>query len=714
MKKFTTLKTLLVGLLALGATSAWAVEVTETYDFGAFITTNGAPALTTSGDAIAQSGTSAKVGSVYLINNPSNNGVTLDLNGRFAVDYAQNAGSQIRFMWRSSTNAYQHGLAGNWNSKGTADPQGAARFSILNLKAGDKITLTYAKQSGRAADPYTCGTSLTDVNADVALASGTEYTVAANGNVDLYFINNNFAISKIVIKTEGVETVSAPVVKEIGAKNAQRYVSMTSGTSTIGGDVSTYYTLDGSNPTNSSNLYTEPILVNGGVTVKAVSYSTGGTYSEISSLTTDNSGSLQLNVPAINAVNLTETGGKYTVTISATSNNASVLGNPTATLSATFDGEDVTESVIAGTFVPSKDGVLTVTAEADGYTSSNSSVKVYGSYVQTWQSIDYSSLVGTEAVQEALGTDWTLLEDHGRWASWAEASYNFYQYGVGSIVNITIDNNIYMRNVVVLAESMGLGRNVTGGEAISIKNTTAGDIVKFEIYNGFGANINKGTNTYFSYAVSDGINRPSMNSNNANLLVQAAIYSPATTTATIGEKGFATFASPYNVKLPSGVTAYTAKVSGNYVNFTEVESGEIPANKGVLLQGPAGEITLDVIATATALGSNDFKVNTSGATFDAAENTTYFAMVKDSELTFGTVNPASVAIPANKAYLAVPAAVSVETGARLIAIFDGEATAINTVENAKAGNTIYNLNGQRVDKAQKGLYIVNGKKTIVK
>ena len=190
---------------------------------------------------------------------------------------------------------------------------------------------------------------------------------------------------------------------------------------------------------------------------------------------------------------------------------------------------------------------------------------------------------------------------------------------------------------------------------------------------------------------------------------------PSTVTATIGANGFSTFASEYNVKLPSGVTAYTAQVSGNYVNFTEVESGEIPANKGVLLKGTTGEITLDVIATATALGSNDFKVNSSGATFDAAENTTYFAMVKDrNPLTFGTVNPATVAIPANKAYLAVPAAISIESGARLTAIFDGEATAIKTVENAKAGKTIYNLNGQRVNKAQKGLYIVNGKKTIVK
>lgn len=192
---------------------------------------------------------------------------------------------------------------------------------------------------------------------------------------------------------------------------------------------------------------------------------------------------------------------------------------------------------------------------------------------------------------------------------------------------------------------------------------------------------------------------------------EEADYNADHVKATIGSNGYTTFASSENVSLPSGVTAYTAEVSGNYVNFTKVENGEIPANTGVLLEGTAGEITLDVVATATALGTNDFKVNTSGATFAAAENTTYFAMVKDSDpLKFGTVNPSTVAIPANKAYLAVVG----NSEARLTVTFDGETTAIKSIDNAETSNAIYNLNGQRVEKAQKGLYIVNGKKTIVK
>ena len=45
-------------------------------------------------------------------------------------------------------------------------------------------------------------------------------------------------------------------------------------------------------------------------------------------------------------------------------------------------------------------------------------------------------------------------------------------------------------------------------------------------------------------------------------------------------------------------------------------------------------------------------------------------------------------------------------------------TGIETVKTAEAidlnNAVIYNLNGQRVEKAQKGLYIINGKKVVVK
>ena len=41
-------------------------------------------------------------------------------------------------------------------------------------------------------------------------------------------------------------------------------------------------------------------------------------------------------------------------------------------------------------------------------------------------------------------------------------------------------------------------------------------------------------------------------------------------------------------------------------------------------------------------------------------------------------------------------------------------TSISTVKSNVMNNAIYNLNGQKVQKAQRGLYIINGKKVVVK
>ncbi|MBQ8487319.1 MAG: hypothetical protein IJ533_06695, partial [Prevotella sp.] len=65
-------------------------------------------------------------------------------------------------------------------------------------------------------------------------------------------------------------------------------------------------------------------------------------------------------------------------------------------------------------------------------------------------------------------------------------------------------------------------------------------------------------------------------------------------------------------------------------------------------------------------------------------------------------------VGANTAYL--PADIA---GARAFYGF-GDATAISAVKTVKADGEVYNLNGQRVAAPQKGLYIVNGKKVIIK
>lgn len=190
-----------------------------------------------------------------------------------------------------------------------------------------------------------------------------------------------------------------------------------------------------------------------------------------------------------------------------------------------------------------------------------------------------------------------------------------------------------------------------------------------------------------------------------------------TVPATISASGYCTFATPYPLDL-TGVTAYKAtSVNGTTVHF-EALNQTVPANTGVLLKGTAnGTVNIPVASEGAEVNDNLFMVNTSGNTFEANDIDTYyyFGLINGSDLTFGTFNPNTVAIPANKAYLKV-AKSNFYSGARLSFSFDEDTTTgiTNNKRETISNNRYYNLNGQRVDNPTKGMYIVNGKKVIIK
>ena len=418
--------------LALWGTGAWAdVTITETYDFGSFITENGAPTLTVSGDDIAQAGTSAKVGSVKLINNPVINGNTLDLKSRFAVDYDANANMQIRFMWRSSNAAYQHGLAGNWFNPGAADPQGAARFSILSLKAGDKVTITFAMQSGRTANPFTCKANAITygdndpVGVDEALTSGTEYTMTADGNLDLYFTNNNFAISKIVIVTTSDVAVIDPTATITGADGIARKFTLeclTEGAtiyyaeSELDKDANGWITYSGEASTSESTIY-------------AYAKDNAGNSSNIISFATGAGTEVSLNAPTVihSGIN------KYIIR----SNQNSVVGKPTATINYQLDGVSNTSTESSVEITVEKDGSLTYWLTADGYTGTREvTIDTYAGVETTVdQTIDFRT--GTDNSWAIKGEAVAINGDQSEFFQYKDQNGNIV---AGDILATTFNN----------------------------------------------------------------------------------------------------------------------------------------------------------------------------------------------------------------------------------------------------------------------------------
>lgn len=176
-------------------------------------------------------------------------------------------------------------------------------------------------------------------------------------------------------------------------------------------------------------------------------------------------------------------------------------------------------------------------------------------------------------------------------------------------------------------------------------------------------------------------------------------------------EGYATFSSTYDVTVPSGLTAsYASAVSDGKITWANVTT--IKAGKGALLQGTAGSTYRFTPATDADNGTDMME-----AIPDEVQLTNpsgYYAYILskvNNKLGFYKVNSNGGSwVNPGTAYLKVPV-----SAAREFYLFgDDELTSINAVENVKMEGQAYNLNGQRVAQPTKGLYIVNGKKVIIK
>ena len=162
----------------------------------------------------------------------------------------------------------------------------------------------------------------------------------------------------------------------------------------------------------------------------------------------------------------------------------------------------------------------------------------------------------------------------------------------------------------------------------------------------------------------------------------------------------------------SGLKAYVATAaSAGKVTLTEVEAA-VPAGTPLMLIGTAGtEYTVPVAASAEAPATNMFLAGDGTTTFDG---TTYdYILYSDGQ--FYQIGSGTVAT--TKAYLHCESDPTAGATSRGLTIsFGDEASGISQIENgAKATeNAVYNLSGQRVNQPTKGLYIVNGKKVLVK
>ena len=188
---------------------------------------------------------------------------------------------------------------------------------------------------------------------------------------------------------------------------------------------------------------------------------------------------------------------------------------------------------------------------------------------------------------------------------------------------------------------------------------------------------------------------------------------------TIKDTGKTTWCSEYDLDFTNveGVKAYTAT---GYNNITKTiwltRVMEVPAGTGILVKGDAGTYKIPHAEVQSAYAN--WFVGNLGETISISatdgDKTNYYLSGKDG--TFKSVN-GNANIGKNKAYLQLPT--SVFGGTRSIGIsYDDEdgTTSIKDLTPAlsEGEGAWYTLQGQRVAKPGKGLYIKNGKKVIVR
>lgn len=615
--------------------------------------------------------------------------------------------------------AFQNVSSRVWSIKdaGMTVNGGDSHFALLNLKAGDKVTIVISSGNIKIRKGNAYNTTTTANNGDWEdFISGHEYVMDKDGAFMLQG-KNGVVISSIKLETVASETISKPTINVTGTNGIKRIITITPGVGSMGSKATaTYYTLDGSNPTESDTReeYSEPFEIEETKQIKAVSY-LSELASEIDEKEVTAGVKEKLATPVIYVSSFINNGVYYTPIFDVRIDNSTVIGSPEAVLSIKLIKKDGTElSGLSFPYTPSEAGELVVTASAEGYEESESKLQVFVNYALEKSTVDLSK-VNSSNIAEEFGSTWTVSTSSTRWSNWSKTggvdadgtSNGGEQYYTASSSDgeTTIYDFLKVGNGTNLLIGYGMGRNDKAGSCwieAPVKNAIAEYLLTR-----YGANE---YNVYVTETESSSLSI-SLKRYGEDILKKASYYVPVETIpVTISsDYGYSTFSSDVDVDFSAeeSLVVYTAKMNedNTVVKLTEVADKKVPAGAGVLLKGEgtfAGIVTTGVEAFA----DNAFVASEGGTAVTRADG--IYVLNNKSGIGF---YPFVGTLSKGKAHLVIA-----NSEAKSIKMsFGDETTGISEIETTGEASGVYHtLSGIRVQNPAKGLYILNGKKVIIK
>ncbi len=542
--------------------------------------------------------------------------------------------------------------------------------------------------------------AITDLTVgDEVVVNGTLQKFVKNSTTTPEFTQGSQILSLITkVKTPTFSPAAGAV-----AAGTEVTISTTTEGATI------HYTTDGTNPTTGSSVYTTPIVINNATTLKAIAVKDGFNNSDVAEAEytiTSTQAATPTFLPAAGTY-----ASAQNVTISTDTDGATIY--------YTTDGTDPTtgSSVYSTPINVDKDMTIKAIATKDGLLDSDIAEAAYTilvaiPFVETFDTNTgassysggnddkWSGSIATGSPVNSDNPGWTFVQ--------ASGASKCIKLGTGSVKGSATTPTLAFESGKTYLLTFRAGAWNGGSEGTTLNlSITNGTLSSASV------TMVKGTFTNYSITITGTTDAGTITfaaknlSNNRFFLDEVQVrevvaITPAKTYTTLTAASALDFSG-------LSLEAYIVKdndTSDGYVTMTRVN--KVPANTGLVLKASSTGSPIDVpVLTGDADDvTGNLMAGSATATTAVAENAGY--ILKD-----GVFQPSSGGdLPAGKAYLNI----AVSSAPVLNLNFGDDTTGIDMVkgEGFKVNGEFYNLNGQRVTQPTKGLYIVNGKKVVIK